>query len=812
MRVNSLLTAAILLAGSLGATVTAAPQDSQFVVRDIQVEGLQRVTLGAALLSLPIRVGDDLNSRLIADAIKQLYASGNYEDVQLYRDGDVLLVKVKERPTISSITFVGNKDIKDEQLQQSLDASDIRLGEPLDRTTLSSIEKGLEDFYYGVGKYSAQVKAIVTPLPRNRVDLKFSFTEGRSAQIRQINIIGNQVFSNEELVNQLQLTADTAWWDLFADQKYQKQKLQGDLETLRSYYLDRGYIRFKAESTQVSITPDKRGVYITINVSEGAQYRLSKVNLAGNLIGKADELEKLIQISPGERYSAADVTAAEERINRFLGRFGYAYPKVTTYPSINDDTKQVELNISVDPGNRVYVRRINFSGNLITKDEVLRREMRQLEGAWLSNRDVEQSKTRLNRLGFFETVNVETNRVPGRDDLVDLDFKVKEQAAGSFNAGIGYGTESGLSLQAGVQQSNFLGTGNKAGINVNTNKYSKNLDINYTDPYFTVDGVSLGMRAYYTDFESSQANIVDYNNTTYGLRGSLGFPVDELNRLDFSMGAERNRLSQLKAYEQIQRFYDIYRDQIEADGSVAFDTLDLTAGWSRNSLDKGVFPTDGSRQSASFKITVPGSDLQYFKLSGETSHYFPLNESHSWSLMARARLSYGNGYGQNGGSDQILPFFENYYAGGFKTLRGFRSNTVGPKAVFRTSVEGASGTIGSQEAVGGNALAVTGLELIMPTPFLDEAYTHQVRTSVFIDVGSVWDTEFDSSLADLDNCFSNCDFIRDFSNPGDIRASWGTSLQWLSPMGPLVFTLAWPLKQFAGDRTEVFNFNIGRTF
>ncbi|MCQ1058536.1 outer membrane protein assembly factor BamA [Photobacterium sp. DNB23_23_1] len=801
MAMKKLLVATLLLSSSV------AQSAEQFVVDDIRFEGLQRVTLGAALLQMPVRVGDNVDDGDISEMIQALFASGNFEDIQVFRDGNTLLVQVQERPTIASITFSGNKAIKEEQLTENLDASRVRIGESLDRTTLSKIEKGLEDFYYSVGKYNATVQAVVTPLPRNRADLKFVFTEGVSAEIQQINFVGNEVFSDEDLRDKFKLQSEVSWWNFFADKKYQKQVLAGDLETLRSMYLNNGYLKYRLDSTQVAISPDKKGVYITLKIDEGEQYKVDNVQLRGDLLGKSAELEALVAINSGDVYSGAEVTALEEALKRKLGELGYAYPQVNTIPDFDDDNQQVTLVINVEPGKRIYVRNIAFSGNTSTKDEVLRREMRQMEGSWLNSRSVERGKERLSRTGFFETVDVQTVRVPGTDDQVDLQYAVKEANAGNINFGVGYGTESGISFQAGIQQDNFLGTGNRFGINAMMNDYQKNVSLEYRDPYFTLDGISLGGKVYYNEFEASDANISDYTNQSYGASLTWGFPFDELNFFEFGVGYDHNKISNTQEYYQIEKFKQIHGFD-QGDNVIDLDDFNWSVSWTRNNLNRGYFPTAGNHQRASFRMTIPGSDAQYFKAQYDVRQYFPLTEDHDYSLLLRGRVGYGNGYGTtDNGSDQLLPFYENYYAGGFSTLRGFRSNTVGPKAVYLDYSGGGNNPdlIGSDDAAGGNAVALASMELIVPTPFASVEVRNQIRTSVFVDAGTVWDTEYD--LRDSDGLY-----IHDYSDPSLIRASYGAALQWMSPMGPLVFSVAKPIKKYEGDDEEFFTFTIGRTF
>ncbi|SDH68095.1 Beta-barrel assembly machine subunit BamA [Vibrio xiamenensis] len=798
----------LLLATLLATSVTAHGAEN-FVVQDIKIEGLQRVALGAALLKMPVRVGDTVDTKDVSDIIKALYDSGNFEDVKVLRDDHTLIVKVKERPTIASVSFSGNKAIKEEQLQENLDASDIRVGEALDRTTLSNIEKGLEDFYYSVGKYNATVKAVVTPLPRNRADLKFVFTEGVSAKIQQINFIGNSVFSDEELLSRFNLNVDVAWWNFLSDDKYQKQVLAGDIESLKSYYLDRGYLKFKVDSTQVAISPDKKGVYITLGLDEGEKYTVKDVKFRGELIGKNAEFEALVPFKPGDTYNGSEVTSLEEGVKRILGEAGYAYPQVRTMPEFDEDTKQVSLVVNVEAGKRIYVRDIRFVGNTITKDEVLRREMRQMEGSWLNSKAIDTGKSRLNRLGYFETVDVQTVRVPGSDDQVDLVYSVKEANSGSVNFGVGYGTESGVSFQVGLQQDNFMGTGNRVGINAMTNDYQKNISLEYRDPYWNLDGVSMGGKVFYNMYEASEAGIIDYTNESYGADLTWGFPFDELNRLEFGLGYTHNRIGNVPTYDQAKQFAESIGqgDQNE----ILTSDFDINLTWTRNNLNRGYFPTAGNYQRASAKMTVPGSDAQYFKLQYDVRQYFPLTEKQDFTLLMRGRLGYGNGYGKSGDSDNLFPFYENYYAGGFSTLRGFSSNSAGPRAVY-TSHNGSCGNNGcvsaTDDSVGGNAMALASMELIVPTPFASEEARSQIRTSVFLDAASVWDTEFDYN----GSAQYGVEYYDDYSDPMNYRASYGAALQWMSPMGPLVFSVARPIKKYKGDDEEFFTFTIGKTF
>ena len=786
--------------------------------------------MGAALTFLPVQVGDTLNDFRVSQLIRSLYSSTHFENIEILRDGNTLVVRVSERPTISNIIFEGNDDIKDEQLQESLDGNNIRVGEPLDKTVLTSIENGLKDFFYSIGKYNADVNAIITPLPRNRVDLKLLFEEGDAAKIQQINIVGNETFSDAELFEQMELQFDTPWWDFMSETRYQQQTLSGDMETIENYYKNRGYLRFGIESTQVSMTPEKSGIYITMNVTEGEQYTISEVELVGDVLGHEEYINAVLPLTPGEMYNQAEVTYTEEFISKYLGRFGYAYPTVTTVPDINDEDKTVKLTLSVDPGKRIYVRRLNFEGNLITADDVLRQNVAQMEGTWLSNPLLESSKNALSRLTYMEEVEFDTVRIPGEDDKVDVNFVVKEQPSGSFNAGIGYGDRTRLSLQAGIQQDNFLGTGKRVGISLNTVSYQQSAQITYQDPFFTIDGISLGGALSYSEFDGEDFNVIRFNSKQWSINGNIGYPIDEFNRINFGLTFADVELFNRSQYEQTDRFYEQFIDISDPDASIKYQSLLASVTWSRTTLNRGVFPTAGSSQRASFSITTPNSDVNYFKTVFDTRFYFPLSRNQRWSFLARLRLGYGNGYGDINGNEQILPFTENFTAGGADTLRGFENNTVGPRGVQRFSsgqIIGPDGNIipGSPEndqyflsnrSLGGNAMALGGLELIVPTPFVEEDFDNSVRTSIFMDIGNVWDTEFDfDEYSGLTNAGANrndFDDLLDYSDWKLYRASAGISVQWLSPMGPMVFSFSRAIREREGDDARFFTFNIGQTF
>ncbi|RRJ85102.1 outer membrane protein assembly factor BamA [Aestuariirhabdus litorea] len=750
-----------------------------FLVSDIRINGLQRISAGNAFNALPISVGDEVDGVTVAAATRQLFRTGYFKDIRMDRDGDVLVVTVVERPSISGISISGNKAIETQALLDGLKQSGLAEGEIFQRATLEGIKMELQRQYVAQGRYDAKITTDVRPQPRNRVAISINVGEGSVAAISHVNIVGNSVFDKEELLDLFELK-ETNWLSFYSsDDKYSREKLSGDLERLRSYYLDRGYLNFNISSTQVSIAPDKERVFITVNVNEGELYRISDVKLAGDLIIPEEQMRSLLQVKAGQTFSHQVMTSTEELITRRLGNEGYTFANVQGIPQPNEEENTVEVTFFVDPGKRAYVRRISFIGNTKTQDEVLRREMRQMEGAWASTFNIEQSKMRLDRLGFFKEVNVETPTVPGSSDQIDVDYSVEEQASGSVSASVGFSTGSGLILGANVQQNNFLGSGNQVNLGLNTSEFQKVYSFGYLNPYYTVDGVSRGFNVFYRTTDYDSTDISNYSTDSIGGSVRFGYPINEITRLGFSFGPEKLHI---KTGSSPAFVVDEF---VDSEGS---NYLNWKAGisWTRSTLNHGLLPTRGNFNSLSAQVAVPGSDTSYYKLNYSGQIFFPLTRK--LTLNLKANLGYADAYGDT----NVMPFFENYYAGGFGSVRGFSDNSLGPKALS---------TDGSQDSIGGNILVETTAQVLFPLPFIKDQ--RSLRTVFFVDAGNAFSDDCERS-----SVISNCSNVK-FS---ELRMAAGLGLTWITAMGPLSFTLATPIKDESGDDTEVFQFALGQSF
>ncbi|WP_166269480.1 outer membrane protein assembly factor BamA [Marinobacter caseinilyticus] len=747
----------------------------EFVISDIEVEGLQRVSAGSVFSSFPVDIGESINEMELADAIKTLFRTGLFTDLEASRDDGVLILTVKERPAISSIDIEGNKAIETEMLTDALKGAGLQEGQVFRRATLERLELEILRSYVGQGRYNARVKATAEELPRNRVAIRLKINEGDVASIKHINIIGNDAFSDEQLLDLFELETSGWWSSLTSSDKYARERLSGDLETLRSFYLDRGYLDFSVESSQVSISPDKKAVFIALAISEGPQYTVSDIRLRGELIVDEEELRKLILIKEGDIFSREQVTNTSELLSRRLGSEGYTFANVNAVPETGDDNTAA-VTFFIEPGKRAYVRRVNFDGNVSTRDEVLRQEMTQMEGGVASTDRIEFSKTRLERLGFFETVDVETVPVPGTDDMVDVNYSVEEQPTGSLSASVGFSQVSGVILGANISENNFFGTGKRVSIGANFSDSIKSANFAYTNPYFTVDGVSRGFSLFARETDFEEQDISSFLLDEYGGRLTFGYPIDNVTRLNFGVGYTKSKIK-AGAFTSEE-----VRDFIEDEGE-EFDNYFLNASWRRSTLNRGVLPSDGYSLSLSGDIAVPGSDLTYYKVNQRTEFYQPLNANQTWVFRARSDIGYGNGYNDR----QVMPFFEHFFAGGYGSVRGFRANSLGRKATNSPN------DFSDPDPFGGNLLTEGSLELIFPTPFAGD--TRSMRTAFFIDAGQVFDPD-----RGFDPAFN------------EVRVSAGIGFQWITAVGPLAFSLAKPLNDKPGDETQIFQFSLGQSF
>ncbi|WGE63675.1 outer membrane protein assembly factor BamA [Actinobacillus equuli subsp. haemolyticus] len=792
---KKLLLSSLLLANG----VVAAP----FVVKDIRVDGVQPETGQAIISSLPVKVGQTATDNDVANVVRQLFVQNRFEDVRATREGNTLVIKVAERPLINSVDIEGNSAIPKDPLQDNLKANLISKGEVFDAAKLEGFKQGLLEHYHSIGRYEAKIDTTTTRAENGGVNVKLNITEGDVAYVKNIKFEGNQAFSSKELTKRLDIQPDVSWWNIFESSKFEQQAYNKDLETLRDFYMDRGYAQFALQDTAVNFNDKKTEVDLVYTLREGAQYNISEIRIIGDTAKLDNELNALLKdFTPGQLFRKSELAAIEEGIKQVLGDHGYGSAKVDLYPKFNEQDRTVQINFVVDAGRRIYVRKIRFEGNDVTADSTLRREMRQQEGAWLSTSAVALGKSRLERTGFYETVDMTMPNVQNTDDQVDVVYKIKERNTGSINFGIGYGTESGISYQAGIKQDNFLGMGSTVSLSGTRNDYGTSVNLGYTEPYFTKDGVSLGGNIFYEDYDNSDNDTsASYKRKTYGINGTLGFPVDENNSYYLGLGYTHDKLSNVEREFTREKYVKSMNFPIVQGNNlyprIKADDFDFSFGWNYNSLNRGYFPTQGTVASLGGKVTIPGSDNKYYRLNADFRNYYPLNREHKWVISTKVGAAFTNGFG-----GKKVPFYQLYSAGGIGSLRGFAYGAVGPKAIYYSAQNNAF-TSASDDVVGGNAMATASLELITPTPFVSEKYQHNVRTSLFVDAASVWNTKWKKSAYPT---------LPDYKDYKRVRASAGIAFQWQSPIGPLSFSYAKPIKKYAGDEIEQFQFSIGSSF
>ena len=753
-----------------------------FVISDVRVEGLQRISAGSVFGAINFNVGDDIDDADVRVIMRSLFRTENFNDVQVARDGNVLVIIVQERPTVDTIEFEGNKAIKSEALLEGLADAGLAEGEIFKKVTLDQMSTELERQYVLQGRYDAGISTEVEELPRNRVSIMVNVDEGNVSGIQHINIVGNTVFDDETLRESFELKLPSLLSFYTKDAQYSREKLKGDLESLESYYLDRGYLKFQVESTQVAIAPNMEDVYITINVAEGKQFSVSKVEISGELkdIGE-DAIRRLILSREGQIFSRELMTVSEERIEKALGNAGYTFSSATGSPALSEDGESVVVKVFVDAGNRAYVRRISFRGNTLTQDAVLRREMRQMEGGWASNAYVEASKVRLERLGFFKEVTVETPAVAGVEDQIDVNYSVEEQPSGSISATLGYAQDFGAILGLSYQESNVLGSGNSFNLSANRSSYQTSYSVSFFDPYYTVDAVSRGYSVFYRSTSYDERNIARFSTDSLGASINFGYPINEVSRLNFSIGVENTDIKEgIFPAQEISRF-------LNAEGN-QFSLMTISAGYAMSALNRGLLPTGGKSQNLSFEMTIPGSELEFFRINYSGQIFFPL--SRAFTLRLRTDLGYGGTFG----GTETFPFYKNFYAGGMGSVRGYETNTLGPRTTRSPNDQ-----YGDPDPMGGNLLVEASAEIIFPLPFVKDQ--RQMKSVFFVDAGNVFNT--------------NCPEIATYClgpDDGELRYSAGFAVTWITGFAPISFALSYPFNRKDGDEGESFQFELGRTF
>jgi outer membrane protein insertion porin family len=804
--------AALILLASLSANAFAF---DPFVVSDIRIDGLSRISAGTVYNYLPINKGDQLTNDGAQRAIRALYRTKFFSDVEFDREGSILVIKVVERPSIAKLTLRGNKDIKTDDLKKGLKEIGLTEGETFDRLALDNVQQELIRQYYNRGKYNVSVDPHVTRLDRNRVAVEIEIREGKAAKIKELNILGNHAFTDKQIRDGFE-SDTTNWMSWYSkDDQYSREKLSGDLEKLQSYYMDRGYADFGVDSTQVAIAPDKRAMYIDASIKEGEIYKVADVKLLGELILPEKTMRQLVFVKAGETFNRAAVEASSKAIKAVLANIGYAYAKVTPIPKLDKEKRTVDLTLYVEPGQRVYVRRVVFQGNTRTEDGVLRREMRQLEGSWYSQAAIDRSKVRLQRLGYFKTVDVDKKLVPGTQDKVDVTVKVEEQSAGSMQFGIGYSQYSGIILNASVSQNNLFGSGDSFSISGERSSYYTRLGLNYYNPYLTDSGIGIGYSASYSKTDYGNTDFANYATSAKSFSTYLGIPISETDGLRVGLGISSNKVNLFPGYSPLVLID--YQNEI---GNKTIHTWTGTLGWNHDTRNGYWAPTRGGLLSASTDVALPGSTVQYWKLTTEANHYWPIGKG--FVLYLDGQVGYGKTYGKNGITDdaydalaaaskadnpsqshiitdmrQDLPFWQNYYAGGVRDVRGFQDNTLGPRVCIDGSAPNAGGMCNNgayyAQPIGGAFKVLGTAQVFLPLPFLKDVNT--ARVSWFMDVGNVYKDykSFDAS---------------------ELRASTGISLQWQAPIGPLIISLAVPFRSKDADRhyEERIQFTFGSQF
>ena len=783
----------------------------EFIVNDIRIAGLQRVSTGSIFNTIPISVGDKIDDRKIVDITRALFATEQFDDIQIGRDGNALIITVAERPSISSIDISGNSALKTEILLESFDGIGITEGQVYKRSTLERMKAELVRSYSSQGRYGAGVEIYETPQPRNRVSISIEIDEGESAKIDGITILGNNIFSDEDLLDVMELSEGSWLSFLSNDDQYSREKLQGDLENLESYYLDRGYLQFSIESSQVSISRDRSSIYITYIISEGPKYTISDVKIVGDMPINEELIDPIIETQKDITYSQAQITQIEEIFTSLLGNEGYAFASVKGQPDIDEEMLEVDLSFVIDPGKRTYTRKILFEGNEITQDDVLRREMRQFEGAWASDDKIEQSRVRLERLGFFKEVNVETVPVPGTDDQIDVKFRVEEETTGNVGGNLGY-SDFGLMIGFNLQERNFLGTGNSVGIAINKSIYQEVYNLSFYDPYYTIDGASRGYSLYYRKTDYGEFNIANYTSDSQGLGIQFGYPISDIQRVGLNLTYDKTEIDQGTLPVR-----DILDFLLEEGNS--FQTVSAQAVWSRITLNRGMFPTDGASTEALFLATLPLSDINYYKLNIRQKFYQPLNV---WDLVFgfQGEIGYLAPYGDTNN----VPFFQHFYAGGPRSLRGFESNTLGPRATpspcygFDTVNDLCPPLIDSNfdgipdspaynqsiiyqrdDPIGGDVKIEGSMQLIFKLPMVEDQ--RSMRTAFFFDFGNVFAMECREYQV---SCYK--------PSIDELRYSIGVGLTWITGFGPMSFAISKPYNEDRYERTEEFQFTIGTVF